>query len=159
MTSQATDNTNHAQPLQTAPEGQGPSPEAKPAHYSANFLIETQDGYHVEIIGEQLRPADLSVFIRNTSEALKKAGFRPVSREVQVNVEVGAPAAQATRAAAGGEAVKLPPSTEGGPPRCSLHGPMKWMEGTSQAKDGKPARDYAFWACTQRDCRPKEQKG
>lgn len=45
----------------------------------------------------------------------------------------------------------------GKPPRCSVHGAMKWLEGTTK-QGPKTGEHYEFWACTQRDCRPAQVK-
>lgn len=138
-------------PLTDAPPAEGPPPEAKPSVYRAEFLIETPEGYHVMLVGEQLRPRDVLIWIQTTSQELAKHGLKPVRRDTVVNVAAPvAPAAAA--AAASGEAVWI--KEAGKPPRCSLHGTGKWLEGTTRtgANAGKP---YAFWACQTRDCKPK----
>jgi len=136
-------------------DGEGAKAVA-PSTYSAEFLIETSEGYHVLIRGENLSPRDVMVWTKNASAELARQGFKRVRRDFS-HVSEKSPA-EGLRAAppAGwdelGPAYKIPGEGDA-PPRCSKHGPMKWVEGD---KDG---RHYAFWGCSERGCRPKERKG
>lgn len=82
--------------------------------------------------------------------ALIKAGYKPAERHAPVvQGAAGAPAAS-------GEAIKI--EEPGKPPRCSLHGPMKWIEGTYKEGHARAGQKYEFWACSVKGCKPKEQK-
>ena len=100
---------------------------------------------------------DLATQLKTFESQLKKAGFKPVERAPAV---VAAPAAAAPDAPSsdGPQWIK---GVNGGPPRCSLHGPAKWVEGDQKPtnKDGTPnpkaGQHFAFWGCSVNGCRPK----
>jgi len=136
--------------LQDAPQDIT-KPNSAPLNYRAEFLIETQEGFHVLFAGEQLTPRDAMVWIRNASSELAKQGFKPVRRDVQV--QLAAPPGQAAAGSSGEAAEVIGDGSNGRPPACSLHGPMVWREGT--VAEGKPraGQPYAFWGCKERNCR------
>lgn len=144
-------NGNTAPPLADAPKDLPDSPHATPLNYRAEFLIETAEGFHVLIAGEQLTPRDAFVWIKNASAELAKQGFKPVRRDITIEMPTPVAAVQTSAgqpAGATGEATWI--KGEGGaPPRCSLHGAAVWREGNND--NGH----YAFWSCKTRGCRPK----
>lgn len=139
---------NGTQPLAPAPEGVEP-PKQVPLNYRAEFLIETAEGFHVAVTGEALTPRDVFVWVRNASKQLADQGFKPVRRDLVIDLPAPVAASAPGAVQVAGEATLI--KTGDGPPRCSLHGPMKWIEGD---KDG---RHYAFWGCSVRGCKPKEK--
>lgn len=156
-------------PLAPAPEPDGPPPEARPGSYSAEFLIETAEGFVVKFTGVGLTPADVLVWLEKTSKGLAARGFKPVRPDATVNVSVagGGGQAAASPAAVGaggaGEASAIAPTAIGEPPQCSLHGDMKHVKGVYPAtyksgpNQGQPnpraGETYAFWGCTNSRCK------
>jgi hypothetical protein len=134
-------------------EGATQAPEPRPAHYSVEFLIETEEGYHVLFRGEELAPADMFAWLKRTSKTLAAQGFKAVRRDMAVDVDVGSPSGAT---AASGEATWVKGE---GPPECSIHGPAKWVAGTYKAGTPRAGQKYAFWACsantTNNPCKPK----
>lgn len=128
-------------PLQPA-EAAAPPPPQQPSEYMVEFLVETAEGFHVLIQGQHLTPKDFPVWTRNASKALADQGFKPVRRDLVIDIP--APAA----AGGSGGAAEWIKGENGAPPRCSVHGPAKWVEGTNAR--GK----YAFWGCQTRGCKP-----
>lgn len=135
-------------PLQPA-ETTVSAPRQEPAHYSAEFLVETAEGFHVLLRGEYLTPKDFPVWTRNASKKLAEQGFKPVRRDVVIEMP-SAPAAASSAA----EATWVK-GENGAPPRCSVHGVGEYKEGTYKADHAKAGQAYAFWACKTRGCRPK----
>ncbi len=83
--------------------------------------------------------------------ALIQEGLVPVPQPEPVVVQ--APSL-AERLGVADEAVMIE-GVNGAPPKCSLHGPMKWVEGTN-AKGA-----YAFWSCPHKNadgayCKPRK---
>lgn len=148
--------TNGTKPLAPAPTDVEPVKSAAPLNYRAEFLVETAEGFHVLLAGEQLTPRDAMVWMKSASAELAKQGFKPVRRDLQLNVQQ-APAAtgQGTATRNAGEAVEIP-AEDGKPPRCSLHGAMEFKEGTIAQGKPRAGEAYAFWACKVRGCRPKK---
>lgn len=135
-------------------------PEPAPTEYSVDFLVETADGFHALIRGEHLRPSDMMAWLKRTSSALVGAGFKPVSRALAVDVDVEAPGPGSPAAPPAGEATWIK-GENGAPPRCSVHGLGKYVEGAHKPTnaDGTPnpkaGQRYAFWGCNTRGCRPR----
>lgn len=147
-------NGNGNQPLSQAPRAEGPPPVAAPLNYRAEFLVETAEGYHVLITGEQLTPQDCMVWLKRTSQQLKGQGFLPVRRDLVVNLPapVASPAASGGGGSSGGAAYAI--AGEGGrPPKCSEHGPMKFVEGVYKPDHQRAGQKFEFWGCTNRQCR------
>jgi len=140
--------------LQDAPQDIT-KPNSAPLNYRAEFLIETQEGFHVLFAGEQLTPRDAMVWIRNASSELAKQGFKPVRRDVQVQLAAAPRAGNSQPAGSSGDeaAEVVGNGSDGRPPACSLHGAMVWREGT--IAEGKPraGQHYAFWGCKERNCK------
>ena len=139
-------------PLAEAPQDVAPPSEPRPVYYSVEFLVEI-DGYHVMIRGEQLTPADMLAWTQRTALALKERGVLPVRRDTTVNVQVAAPAAANAPAGGSGEATVIGDGSDGKPPRCSVHGPMRWIEGTFKAGHTRAGQRFEFWGCSERSCK------
>ncbi len=83
--------------------------------------------------------------------ALIQEGLVPVPQPEPVVVQ-GAGVGDARPAGTG--AVEIP-SENGAPPKCSLHGPMKWVEGNNDKGH------YEFWSCSHKNadgkyCKPRK---
>lgn len=140
---------NGNQPLADAPTDVQPPAPVKPAIYDCELLFETPEGFHVMLKGRDLSPRDSMVWAKQASAQLAAQGFKPVRRDVVINMPSGPAAAAPGPWLPVGEAVWI--KGEGGrPPKCSIHGPGAWKEGVS-----KTQKPYAFWACSNRQCRPK----
>lgn len=84
-------------------------------------------------------------------------GLKPISPVTASPAATPQQQAAAPPASQSGQGPVRIEGENGKPPRCSIHGAMKWLEGT--AKQGpKTGEHYEFWACTQRDCRPAVAK-
>lgn len=142
-------------PLGDAPQDLPPPPEAKPSVYRAEFLIETAEGYHVLVVGEQLTPRDVFVWVKNASTALAQQGFKPVRRDSSVAVTVaGGSGGQAAQGQGGaGDATAIAPTQIGDIPKCSIHGDMKHVTGVYKADHARAGQSYAFWGCSNRACK------
>lgn len=70
------------QTLEPAPGAGHTSPQAAPMKYRAEFLVETAEGYHVIIAGEELTPKNVMAWVRTASAELAKQGFKPVRRDI-----------------------------------------------------------------------------
>lgn len=83
-------------------------------------------------------------------KALLDKGFRVLpAPSAPASAPSGSPAAGAS-----GEATWI--KGEGGaPPRCSIHGAGKYVEGVYKADHAKAGQSYAFWSCNNRQCKPK----
>ena len=135
------------EPLRDAPTDVTPPKPAAPSAYDIEFIFETAEGFHVLWRGTGLTPANALNWTKAASAQLAAQGFKPVRRDIAMPPQA---AHTAGAAPAQGEAVWI--KGEGGrPPKCSLHGPGKWMEGVSR----QTQKEYAFWACQTRGCRPK----
>lgn len=143
-------------PMQQAPQNVEPPKPAAPLNYRAEFLVETAEGFHVLIAGEELTPRDVMLWAKAASKELQTQGFKPVRRDVVINMPAPVAAAAAgPAAAAGGEATWIH-GENGAPPKCSIHGLGKYLEGTYKADHPtKAGQRYAFWGCSVRGCRPK----
>lgn len=149
-------NGQTAQPLQPAPTDVEAPKAAAPLTYSAEFLFETAEGFHVLMRGNELTPRDAMVWAKAASKQLAEQGFKPVRRDVHVTTTTAAAAAPGAAAAAGGSGEATWIKGEGGrPPKCSLHGAGVWKEGKIAAGKPRAGEEYAFWACSNRQCRPK----
>lgn len=159
MTNQNRQNGNGAaaaKELEPAPMDTPPIAKAAPQSYSVEFLFRTEEGFDVLMRGNELSPRDAMLWARAASKQLAEQGFKPVRRDLVVNVAAAAaaPAAAAGAGAAAGEAQWI--KGEGGaPPKCSKHGAGKWVEGTYKEGHQKAGQHFAFWSCTDRNCRPK----
>ncbi len=83
--------------------------------------------------------------------ALIQKGLVPVPQPEPVVVQ--APSL-AERLGVAGEAVEIA-GINGAPPKCSLHGPMKWVEGNNDKGH------YEFWSCSHKNadgkyCKPRK---
>lgn len=88
-------------------------------------------------------------------KALIAANLKPISPVTAAPLPQSASALQqASPASQSGQGPQEIPGVNGAPPRCSIHGVMKWLEGTSKAT----GKEFAFYACSQRDCRPAKAK-
>lgn len=157
MTSQTTQQThtehppaNGAQPLAPAPEDIEPPKPAAPAAYDFDTILETAEGFHWLFRGTGLTPRDAMQWMKTASAELARQGFKPVRRDLVIPA---APAAPVATGSPSGEAVWIK-GEDGKPPRCSLHGPGKWLEGTTKS-GARAGQHYEFWACQTRDCKPK----
>lgn len=85
-------------------------------------------------------------------KALIQYGLKPAPQPSPVAAQANPPSQQqAGGAATGAGAVEIP-GENGGPPRCSVHGAMKWFEGN---------QGRAWWSCSGKGpdgkyCRPKK---
>lgn len=150
-------NGAHAQPLATAPTDIEPPKPAAPLSYSAEFLFETAEGFHVLMRGNELTPRDAMTWAKSASKELAAQGFKPVRRDVSVTMAAPAAAApgQPAAAASAGSGPQWIKGEGGAPPKCSIHGAGKWVEGEYKAGHQKAGQHFAFWSCTDRNCRPK----
>lgn len=138
-------------PLQPADGPPASPPKQEPSEYSVEFLVETPEGFHVLMRGEHLTPRDFPVWTRQASKALHDQGFKPVRRDLVVELPANAPSAGSS----GGAVAEWIKGENGMPPRCSIHGAGEFKEGTYRQDHAKAGQSYAFWACKTRSCRPK----
>lgn len=139
---------------QSGQAGLKDAPKPAPVSYSMKVYAKSREGYVVEISTfEDVRPV---AWLVGVLAGLTAQQFSPVDPYAQpaptVIAAAPATAAPATAAAAGGPVwIK---GVNGAPPRCSIHGAGKYLEGI--AKTGKNiGAAYAFWACSDRNCKPK----
>lgn len=141
-----------------APVDQTPAPERRAedlvkAGFTISTVVQSESGYEFEIAGT-VDQKDIGAFIALMDKGLLGRNLKPVERnppavinmpEIHVEGGGGVPAAQGS-----GEAVEIP-GENGGPPRCSVHGPMVWKENKA---DGSPLNK---WVCKSFGCRPKKR--
>lgn len=84
-------NSTEARPLATAPTDVEPPHEPKPETYSVEFLVETPEGFHALFRGEGLAGKEMLPWMLATSKGLAAKGFKPVRRDMAVDVKVDAP--------------------------------------------------------------------
>lgn len=87
-------------------------------------------------------------------KALKAKGLKPTGPATASHAAAPQQQAQPQQQDNSGQGPIEIAGVNGGPPRCSLHGAMKWLEGTSKST----GKEFAFYACSQRDCRPAKAK-
>jgi hypothetical protein len=143
-------------PLQPADQTPATPAEERALAFAIKIYALSPEGFVVEITSaEQTRPA---VFISQMCDGLGRLHFMPVDPFAAPNIDVDvagpAAAAGAAAAASGGEATWI--KGEGGaPPKCSLHGAAKWVEGTYKPDHQRAGQHFEFWGCKVNGCRPK----
>jgi hypothetical protein len=150
-------NPTPTQTLQPADQTPAPAPEDRALAFAIKIYAMSPEGFVCEITSaEQSRPA---VFIAQMCDGLGRLHFTPIDpfQAPTVDVDVAAPAAAGGSApAAGGGAATWIKGDAGTPPKCSLHGTAKWIEGVwKEGQKGPVGETYSFWACKVQGCRPK----
>lgn len=124
--------------------------------YGLRVFARSPEGFVVEVVADETeRPLD---WLAKTTRGLKAQKFEPVDpfpgNVINVTAPEGGRQDDGRGQGTAGEATWI--QGEGGkPPRCSIHGPGKWVEGTYAQGKPKAGQHYEFWSCTVQGCRPK----
>ncbi len=146
------------EPIATARTAEGPPPEPKPEAYSVEFLIETPDGFHVLFRGEGLSGKDMLPWMLQTSKGLAAKGFKPVRRDMAVDVKVDAPEppAQLARAGRSGRAGQEPRQQRPAranvpaPEHCDMCGGPVW-DNRARKASGQYKKTAPDYSCQDKD--------